>query len=50
VIDVLDRVPGLEVRTAALRQQMVDARLQARRYTRDHGEDPPEIAEWRWPG
>jgi len=50
VIDVLDRVPGLEVRTAALRQQMVDARFEARRYTREHGEDPPDIAHWRWPG
>jgi len=50
VIDVLDRVPGLEVRTAALRQQMIDARLQARRYTRENGEDPPEIADWCWPG
>ena len=40
VIDVLDRVPGLEARTAALRQQMVDARLDARRYGREHGEDP----------
>jgi xylulose-5-phosphate/fructose-6-phosphate phosphoketolase len=50
VIDVLDRVPGLEVPSAALRQQMVDARLEARRYTRDHGEDAPEIADWSWPG
>ena len=50
VIDVLDRVPGLGPRTAALRQQMVDARLDARRYGREHGEDPPEIAEWRWEG
>ncbi len=48
VIDVLDRVPGLEPRAAALRQQMVDARLDARRYGREHGEDPPDIAEWRW--
>ncbi|MGA7416935.1 MAG: phosphoketolase family protein [Acidimicrobiales bacterium] len=48
VIDVLDRVPGLEPRTASLRQQMVDARLDARRYGREHGEDPPEIAQWRW--
>ena len=40
VIDVLDRVPGLELRTAALRQQMIDARLEARRYGREHGEDP----------
>jgi xylulose-5-phosphate/fructose-6-phosphate phosphoketolase len=50
VIDVLDRVPGLEVPSAALRQQMVDARLEARRYTRDHGEDAPHITDWCWPG
>ncbi len=49
VIDVLDRVPGLEVPSAALRQQMVDARLEARRYTRQHGEDAPEITDWCWP-
>ena len=50
VIDVLDRVPGLGPRTAALRQQMVDARIDARRFGREHGEDPPEIAQWRWSG
>ncbi|MGO8870210.1 MAG: phosphoketolase [Acidimicrobiales bacterium] len=48
VIDVLDRVPGLGPRTAALRQLMVDARLDARRYGREHGEDPPDIADWVW--
>ncbi len=48
VIDVLDRVPGLGSRTATLRQQMVDARIDARRYGREHGEDPPEVAQWRW--
>ncbi len=48
VIDVLDRVPGLGARTASLRQGMADARLDARRYGREHGEDPPEIANWRW--
>jgi xylulose-5-phosphate/fructose-6-phosphate phosphoketolase len=50
VIDVLDRVPGLEPGAATLRQQMVDARLDARRYGREHGEDPPEIEQWRWGG
>ncbi|WP_454111022.1 phosphoketolase family protein [Leifsonia shinshuensis] len=50
VIDVLDRVPGLAAREAAFRQEMVDARLHARQYTRDHGEDIPEVAEWRWGG
>ncbi len=48
VIDVLDRVDGLEASTAELRQAMVDARLDARRYGREHGEDPPDVAEWRW--
>jgi xylulose-5-phosphate/fructose-6-phosphate phosphoketolase len=48
VIDVLDRVPGLGTRTAALRQDMVDTRIEARRYGREHGEDPPEIAGWMW--
>ncbi len=50
VIDVLDRVPDLGPRTATLRQEMVDAGLDARRYGREHGEDPPEIAQWRWGG
>jgi xylulose-5-phosphate/fructose-6-phosphate phosphoketolase len=49
VIDVIDRVPGLGSRAAALRQQMTDARVQARAYTREHGDDPAEIREWTWP-
>jgi xylulose-5-phosphate/fructose-6-phosphate phosphoketolase len=27
---------------------MVDARLAARIYTREHGEDDPQIAGWTW--
>ena len=49
VMDVIDRVPSLGSRAAELRQQMADARLRARQYTRDHGEDLPEIADWVWP-
>ena len=49
VIDVIDRVPGLDVAAAGLRQQMVDARLWAQHYTREHGEDPPEVSNWTWP-
>jgi xylulose-5-phosphate/fructose-6-phosphate phosphoketolase len=48
VMDVIDRVPGLGPRTASLRQEMSDARLAARRYTRVHGEDDPAIAGWTW--
>ncbi|WP_454790412.1 phosphoketolase family protein [Mycolicibacterium lutetiense] len=48
VMDVIDRVDGLTVRAAGLRQEMVDARLAARSYTREHGEDDPAISEWTW--
>jgi xylulose-5-phosphate/fructose-6-phosphate phosphoketolase len=48
VIDVLDRVVELGERSASLRQEMVDARLEARFYTREHGENPPEISAWTW--
>jgi xylulose-5-phosphate/fructose-6-phosphate phosphoketolase len=48
VMDVIDRVPGLGSRAAVLRQRMADARLTARRYTREHGEDDPAISGWTW--
>ena len=49
VMDVIDRVPGLGPRAAQVRQLMVDARLRARQYTREVGEDLPEIQNWTWP-
>ena len=48
VIDVLERVPGLGEREGVLRQDMQDARIRARAYTREHGEDIPEVADWTW--
>ena len=50
VIDVIDRVPSLGSRYAGLRQQMVDSRIHAREYTREHGDDLPEVRDWVWPG
>ncbi|MCU1665322.1 MAG: phosphoketolase, partial [Pseudonocardia sp.] len=49
VADVIDRVPSLQGRMAHLRQEMMDARVRARAYTREHGEDPSEISAWTWP-
>jgi xylulose-5-phosphate/fructose-6-phosphate phosphoketolase len=49
VIDVIDRVPGLATEAAALRQELVDTRLRARAYTREHGEDDPVVSGWTWP-
>jgi xylulose-5-phosphate/fructose-6-phosphate phosphoketolase len=48
-MDVVDRVPGLAGRLAHLRQEMVDARARARAWTREHGEDTPEVSGWTWP-
>jgi xylulose-5-phosphate/fructose-6-phosphate phosphoketolase len=49
VMDVVDRVPGLGAKAAHLRQGMSDERLRHRQYTRDHGEDAPDVRDWVWP-
>ncbi len=49
VMDVIDRVPGLGSKAAHVRQKMEDERLRHRQYTRDHGQDSPDILEWKWP-
>jgi xylulose-5-phosphate/fructose-6-phosphate phosphoketolase len=49
VMDVIDRVPGLATEAAALRQELMDTRLRARAYTREHGEDDPVVSGWTWP-
>ncbi len=49
VMDVVDRVPGLHSHAASLRQEMVDERLRCRAYTREQGEDAPEVRDWTWP-
>jgi xylulose-5-phosphate/fructose-6-phosphate phosphoketolase len=48
VTDIIDRVPGLGQRAASLRQRMTDTRAKARAWTREHGEDMPEVADWTW--
>ncbi|MGX1804096.1 phosphoketolase family protein [Nocardia sp. NPDC055321] len=48
VMDVIDRVESLREHAAELRQDMVDARWRARAWTREHGEDIPVVADWKW--
>jgi xylulose-5-phosphate/fructose-6-phosphate phosphoketolase len=50
VLDVIDRVPHLGERLAPLRQYVIDTRLRARAYTREVGDDAPEVKDWTWPG
>jgi xylulose-5-phosphate/fructose-6-phosphate phosphoketolase len=50
VMDVIDRVPGLGARAAEVRQAMVDERLRHREYTREFGDDTPDVRDWVWHG
>ncbi|MFC5905801.1 phosphoketolase [Streptacidiphilus monticola] len=50
VMDVIDRVPGLAVRAAHVRQQMADIRTRHDSWVREHGTDLPEVADWTWTG
>jgi xylulose-5-phosphate/fructose-6-phosphate phosphoketolase len=50
VMDVIDRVPGLGERAAYLRQAMREKRIEHKRYVVEHGDDMPEVRDWRWRG
>jgi xylulose-5-phosphate/fructose-6-phosphate phosphoketolase len=47
---VVDYVPNLGERAAYVRQRVRDKLVEHREYIRRHGEDMPEIRDWRWPG
>jgi xylulose-5-phosphate/fructose-6-phosphate phosphoketolase len=49
VIDVIDRVPSLGRSAAHLRQHMNDRLVRQWNYTKEYGDDPPEIRDWIWP-
>jgi Phosphoketolase len=46
---VIDFVPGLNARTAHLRQHLRDKLIEHREYICQHGDDLPEIRDWKWP-
>jgi xylulose-5-phosphate/fructose-6-phosphate phosphoketolase len=49
-IDAVSRVPGLGARAQTVREAMT-AKLEAHHaYIRRHGDDMPEIRDWKWPG
>ena len=49
VMDVADRVPRLASRAAYLKQHMRGKRIEHKQYIVAHGEDMPEIRDWKWP-
>ncbi len=48
--DAIDRVERLGDRAAAAKQLIRDSLVAHRQYICEHGDDPPEIKDWRWPG
>lgn len=48
-IDVINRVPGLLVAGAHVKEQLRDMQIECSRYAYEHGVDKPEFADWRWP-
>ena len=50
VADVIDRVPKLGARAAYVKQQLRDKRIDHKQYIEEHGDDMPEIRDWRWQG
>jgi len=49
VIDVIDRVPGLAVRAAHLKEEMKNAIMDNLAYAHSEGTDRAEITNWVWP-
>ena len=48
VQSVIDFVPGLAQHAAHLRQHTRDKLVEHREYVNQHGEDMPEVREWKW--
>jgi xylulose-5-phosphate/fructose-6-phosphate phosphoketolase len=49
-MDAIARLPHLGARGDAARRDLADTLAIHHDYIRRHGEDLPEIREWRWPG
>ncbi|HEV8647638.1 MAG TPA: phosphoketolase family protein [Burkholderiales bacterium] len=48
VMDAVDRLPKIAHRAAELKQTIGDKLAEHKRYIAEHGEDMPEIRNWKW--
>ncbi len=49
VLDVIDRLPRLQGKAGHLKQLFRDKLIEHNQYITEHGEDMPEISQWKWP-
>jgi len=48
-IDVINRVPGLNVAGAHVKEKLRGMQISCSHYAYEHGIDKPEFASWKWP-
>jgi xylulose-5-phosphate/fructose-6-phosphate phosphoketolase len=48
VMDVIDRLPELTTAGAYLKQKLQDKLIEHKHYINKHGQDMPEIRNWKW--
>jgi xylulose-5-phosphate/fructose-6-phosphate phosphoketolase len=48
-IDVIDRVPRLQVAGAHVKEKLRNMQIDCQNYAYEHGVDKPEIDQWTWP-
>jgi len=48
-IDVINRVPALQVAGAHAKEELRGMQIECRRHALEHGIDPPEVSGWTWP-
>jgi xylulose-5-phosphate/fructose-6-phosphate phosphoketolase len=48
-IDVIDRVPALQVAGAHVKEKLRNMQIECQNYAYEYGIDKPEIDQWKWP-
>ncbi len=49
LIDIVERVPGLENKCAYIRDMAEGKLIEHKEYIKRYGDDMPEIRDWKWP-
>ena len=48
VMDIIDRLPQTDDNSICLKQQLKDKLIEHKQYIDKHGQDMPEIRNWKW--